>query len=155
MLRLHVETISFFFMRHLKFLSFYLFGSVSAQYFSAGWSPGQPVDNSAAEAWAPDQPRPTGDVQHKPSTGLFDLSKLLTSGPVGSLLATAGINLSQSLDGSTGWDKRIPMITDDNYDDIIMNEPLTEQEEKDRVWFLIMYALLYCSHVVSYQAQAL
>jgi hypothetical protein len=140
-------------MLHLKFLPFYLFGSVSAQYFSAGWSPGKPVDNSAAEAWAPNQPPPIG--QHKPSSSNSGFSNFLTSGPLGSLLAIAGINLTQSLEDVTGWDKRIPMITDDNYDDIIVNESLTEQEEKDRVWFLVMYVILHYSHVVSYQAQVL
>jgi hypothetical protein len=36
------------------------------------------------------------------------------------------------------WDTRIPLITDENYNDIIVNEVLTEEEAKNRVWFLIV-----------------
>ena len=36
------------------------------------------------------------------------------------------------------WDERIPFITDENFEELIVNEPLTEQEEKDRLWFIVM-----------------
>lgn len=72
---------------------------------------------------------------------MFDLSNLLASGPVASLAARAGINISEKLAEVKSrklWDDRIPLITDDNYEEIIVNEPMTEEEEKDRVWFLVM-----------------
>ena len=35
------------------------------------------------------------------------------------------------------WDRRIPLITDDNYNDLIVN---AEPSMEDEVWFVIMYA---------------
>jgi len=115
---------------------------VSAQYFSAGWSPGQPVPQRSSEGWSPDQPVPPG-IKTRPGSGSFDWTKLLTSGPVASLLNSAGINVTKSFAEAADkeanrWDNRIPLITDENYEDLIVNESLTEQEEKDRVWFLII-----------------
>lgn len=40
------------------------------------------------------------------------------------------------------WDERIQLITDDNYQDLIVNEQLSPKEEKDRAWVVIMYACL-------------
>lgn len=72
---------------------------------------------------------------------MLDLSNLLASGPVASLAARAGINISEKLAEVKSrklWDDRIPLVTDDNYEELIVKEPMTEREEKDRVWFLIM-----------------
>ena len=41
--------------------------------------------------------------------------------------------------GLSPWDERIPLITDENYGELIVNETLTAQEERERIWFLIVY----------------
>lgn len=120
-----------------------LFGAASAQHYTAGWSPGQPADQPSAGEWSPDQSTHSQPAQQ---AGLFDFSKILTSGPVNSLLLKAGVNITKNLEDAAEkedkrWDKRIPLITDDNYEALIVNETLTEEEEKNRVWFLIMYVL--------------
>ena len=75
---------------------------------------------------------------------MLDLTNILASGPVASLAARAGINITEKLADIKShkfWDDRVTTIDDDNYEDIIVNEALTEKEEKDRVWFVIMYVL--------------
>jgi len=73
---------------------------------------------------------------------LFDISKILTSEPLVSLFQRAGLNITEKLEGaiekSKLWDDRVPLITDDNYSNLIVNEPLTEQEEHNRVWIIVM-----------------
>ena len=109
--------------------------SASAQYFSEGWKPGQPAYGTAepAPAHTPGVPRADGG-------STFDLSKIFTSGPIGSLLAKAGVNLSAAgnVTQEELWDPRVPLITDDNYEEIIVNEQLTPEEEERRTWFIIM-----------------
>lgn len=59
---------------------------------------------------------------------------------MGSLLGKVGVNLSAVFNATNDiWDPRIPLITDDNYDEIIVNEPLTPEEEQKRTWFIVMY----------------
>ena len=67
---------------------------------------------------------------------------MLTSGPIGSLLARAGLNLSATpnITELDVWDPRVQLITDDNWDELIVNERLTEEEEERRTWFLVMCA---------------
>ncbi|KAI0776166.1 hypothetical protein BD413DRAFT_708756 [Trametes elegans] len=140
--------------------------SASAQYLSAGWNPGQPVPPNPGDAPPPAQtferaaspsPAPSADASQTPapappapaSSGasivgglavLLGLDKLLTAGPVASLLGKAGVNVSEAiaLGAQSPWDQRIPLITDENFEEVIVNEPLTPEEEKERVWFLII-----------------
>jgi hypothetical protein len=67
---------------------------------------------------------------------------MLSNGPVSQLFNRWGINITERLEAAKAnteiWDSRIPLITDDNYNDLIVNEVLTTEEEKDRVWFLVM-----------------
>lgn len=114
--------------------------SANADYFSEGWKPGQaaaPTERAAQPVFTPGV-QPEGGQAASP----FDMSKLLTTGPIGNLLAKAGVNLSQALNTSAQlaelWDPRIPLIHDDNYDELIANEPLTPEEEAERTWFLVM-----------------
>lgn len=131
-------------MRFSRFtLPLALFGVVSAQY-SAGWAPGQPVEQPYAGEWAPGQAAPD-DARQPVQAAPFDISQFFTSGPLASLLLKAGVNLTKNLEEAAEredkrWDKRIPLITDDNYESLIVNETLTEEEEKDRVWMIVMYA---------------
>ncbi|KAI9064816.1 hypothetical protein FKP32DRAFT_1591048 [Trametes sanguinea] len=135
--------------------------SASAQYFSAGWTPGQPVPPPDSQGGTPNLAQPyerapsavptpesapvppaSGQAASglKALTSLFDVNRLLTSGPVASLFGKMGVNISEAVaqSGRPLWDPRIPLITDENWEEIVVNEPLTEAEEKDRVWFIII-----------------
>src|ERR1700759_5618826 len=67
------------------------------------------------------------------------LHGLLMSAPVASLFSKFGVDISKSLEIPKYWDERIPLITDGNFNDIVANEPLTEEEEEARTWAIIMY----------------
>src|ERR1700677_3701470 len=112
-----------------------------AQYFSAGWLPGQAVPTATPE---PSSFNPTSASLPPPRQGesRFSLSYFLSAGPAAQLLDRLGINITERLEAARNnseiWDGRIPLITDDNYNDLIVNEVLTEEEEKSRVWLLIV-----------------
>jgi hypothetical protein len=112
--------------------------SARSQYFSAGWAPGDPTADTSSSA----QPEQTYSPVFKPLSG-NPLQDFFTSGPLAQLFAKWGFNLTQYVEAAKKleaerWDSRIPLITDENYDDIILNETLTPAEEKDRVWFLVV-----------------
>ena len=126
--------------------------SVYAQYFSAGWQPGQKVVQGEADGreWTPgdnpeERPPPPPDSGAAPPADTpFQWSKLLTEGPIGNALLKVGLNYSAAREEAERrkanmWDKRIPLITDDNYGSVIVNETFAnEVEERERVWFLIV-----------------
>ncbi|THH18193.1 hypothetical protein EW146_g2732 [Bondarzewia mesenterica] len=119
---------------------------VSAQYFSEGWKPGQatPTLSTTASEFVPSAAAASAsNANSQTNSGLGSLlTNLLSSGPVASLLGSAGINVTERLASVQDveiWDERIPLITDDNYKDVIVNEVFEEEEEeKNRVWFLII-----------------
>ena len=144
----------------MKLLSpLFLFGtlfsfstSVYAQYYSAGWQPGQKVAREDVDTrdWAPGD-RPEGSPPPPVDTGVappaetpFQWSKILTEGPIGNALLKVGLNYTAAREEAERmkanmWDKRIPLITDENYESLIVNETFSnEEEEKERVWFLIV-----------------
>ncbi|KAI0068605.1 hypothetical protein BV25DRAFT_1781632, partial [Artomyces pyxidatus] len=119
----------------------------SAQYFHEGWAPGKPIPTPNAQPSSFDHTNaPLAPVvkKSKSISSFFTLETFLTSAPVAGLLQrVAGVNITERLELAAEaakriWDDRVPLITDDNYYDLIVNEELTEQEEKDRVWFLII-----------------
>ncbi|KAI0797113.1 hypothetical protein C8Q75DRAFT_743507 [Abortiporus biennis] len=130
---------------------------VNAQYFSEGWKPGQAHPPRDAQ-WSPPPPSQTGSLQDSVSpqskatsspASLFDVTNILQSGPVASLFGKFGINVTEGLEvakarveqQSKVWDERIPLITDDNYEDIIVNEQFeSPEEEEKRLWFVIITA---------------
>lgn len=126
--------------------------SVYAQYFSAGWQPGQKIvqEDVNVREWTPgdnakDSPPPPVDTGAAPSAETsFQWSKILTEGPIGDVLLKVGINVTAAKEEAERrkadmWDSRIPLITDDNYESLIVNETFSsEQEEGDRVWFLVV-----------------
>ena len=136
-----------------------LAGFSNAQYFSAGWSPGQKVPAAEPEAatFVPGQsplPKPTGTAAGEAAApsqatpfsfaSLLDINKLLTTEPAVNLFKSFGINITervQTVLSQKIWDERVELITDDNYQDLIVNEPLTTQEEKDRLWVIVMSVL--------------
>jgi hypothetical protein len=77
------------------------------------------------------------------------MNTLLTSGPAVALLGILGVNVSATTNQKL-WDERIPFITDDNYQDVIANEHLTPQEEKERAWVVLMYVCHYPSEITAY-----
>ncbi|KIY70364.1 hypothetical protein CYLTODRAFT_392140 [Cylindrobasidium torrendii FP15055 ss-10] len=145
--------------------------AASAQYFSEGWQPGQPVPTPAVRAppqvaqddafEASGEPEKTSfkyplheepaedasaqkDEPFRPSDllDLVDTTKWLESDVSKNFFNKLGVNISEKLASAQKlpWDSRIPLITDANYEDVIVNEELTEQEEKDRVWALVITA---------------
>lgn len=119
---------------------------VQAQYFSEGWKPGQPVPTPSASASAGFDPTAqTASTPGTASTGLGGIfERLMTSPPIASLFNKAGVNITERLAAAHKaqaelWDTRIPFITDDNWQELIVNETFASaDEERDRVWFLIM-----------------
>ncbi|KAH9855055.1 hypothetical protein C2E23DRAFT_725470 [Lenzites betulinus] len=131
--------------------------TASAQYFSAGWAPGQPnlvTDAPAPTANAP-PPDETFDRAETPApappasgagglvaglTSLLDVNRLLTAPPVAALFGKLGMNITEAVGRATAspWDLRIPFITDENFEEMIVNEELTPEEESERIWFLII-----------------
>lgn len=105
---------------------------VDAQYFSAGWTPGQPVSTQSAHTSIPSSDPPK---QHGPGKPSF-LDNLVTVGPLAAVSSLIGLNITGT--PAVTWDERIPLITDENYAEMIVNETLTPEEEKERLWFLIM-----------------
>ncbi|KAL4076369.1 hypothetical protein V8B97DRAFT_15512 [Scleroderma yunnanense] len=114
---------------HILLLAFA--GLCNAQYFSAGWTPGQPVPTTAPPQNLP-QPSPANPTK---SLSNF-VDSLLTAGPLSALSSLVGLNAS--VPQELAWDKRIPLITDDNYADVIVGETLTPEEEAQRVWVLVI-----------------
>ena len=130
-----------------------LVGSSQAQYFSKGWTPGQAVHSdvpTASFASAPSQPTETlvtPTVPAKPFSfsNLFDINNILTSEPAVALFNKFGVNITdkvQTVLQQQLWDNRVTLITDDNFHDLLVNEPMTPEEEKDRVWLLVMCVYL-------------
>lgn len=136
--------------------------STNAQYFSEGWAPGKAAPSKAPETATtttgytpqatPTSARPLGLPSIRELLKMADLSNILASGPVVELAARVGINMTDKLAKAQNyWDDRVPLITDDNYGDLIVNETMSEQEEKDRVWFVVMYvfqSIIYCCAIL-------
>ena len=123
-----------------------LISAVQAQYFSDGWKPGQPVRRAgtgyATQPTATNVAGPSEQTAAVPKSP-FDLTTYLELGPIKSLFSRAGVNITERLEAARSqeeiWDSRIPLITDDNYKDVIEEEVFESlEEEKDRIWFLVM-----------------
>lgn len=124
----------------LSCLTIVTFANGEAFQYSPGWSPGQATKATPSASTA---------VPFKPSSsgGQFSWTSLLTSGPLGTLFARSGINMTERVTEAQRkanmlpWDDRIPMITDDNFEQLIFNETFaTPEEEEARLWFLVVYA---------------
>ena len=70
------------------------------------------------------------------------LHGILMSAPVASLFSKIGIDITKTLETPKYWDERISLITDNSYNDTIVNELLTEEEEETRTWVIMMYVLI-------------
>lgn len=141
---------------------------VSAQFFSEGWKPGQAAQSGSFGSGFDPSAKPTAVVHgHKPGetqppaaaappkpfslSSLFDPTIYLESGPLRVLLESAGINVTEKLETAKAiatkplWDERIPLITDHNFEDLIVGEELSWQDESERIWFIMMYVYLLTS----------
>jgi hypothetical protein len=112
--------------------------SANASYFSSGWVPGQTPTTTAQVA------QPTETAQTTTASPSLDWQALIEKGPINKIFKWAGINVTEQLAAAREraaklpWDERIQMITDDNYDHLIKNEDLDWDEEKKRVWFMVV-----------------
>ncbi|KAK1220698.1 hypothetical protein PQX77_016524 [Marasmius sp. AFHP31] len=129
-----------------------------AQYFSEGWKPGQEASTEApniaegiTNVFEAHQPRRTPENQRhvppappqrkkKSLNELLDFTWVLATPPISTLFSLVGVNVTERLAKAKElpWDPRIPLITDGNYEEVIVNETLTEDEEKARTWILIV-----------------
>ena len=125
-----------------------LLTSATAQCFSEGWDPSKPVPTSsygkAKPAAAAEGEATAGVPEDEPLTpsklfSYLDTENLLKTKQAQYLFEKLGMNITEKLDQAKGiWDDRIQLITDDIYEELIVNEPLTEEEESERVWCLVM-----------------
>ncbi len=73
----------------------------------------------------------------------------LIHGPLNSLAEKVGINLTATYAMAQAaaaiWDERIPLVHDDNWESVVVDEALSEEGEKERVWFLVMYVYFLSS----------
>lgn len=129
----------------------------AAQYFDEGWRPGMPVrDQPDAPQFQGQQPFATppkaAPTQEKSKSPLelynqvaeqLTIENVLGSAPAVALFDKFGINITDKLANASAsldvWDKRIPLITDENYEEMIVNEEMSDEEARDRIWFLIMF----------------
>ncbi len=133
-MKLSVETVA-------AFSCLFFAGSSTAQYFSAGWTPGQKVAAAAETSVKPSsgansQSGVAGPPPPAASPSSF-IDRLLTSRPAAAFFNSFGVNITEKVNAKL-WDDRIQLITDDNYQDVIVNERLTPQQEKDRAWVIMM-----------------
>ncbi|QRW15768.1 hypothetical protein RhiXN_03769 [Rhizoctonia solani] len=75
----------------------------------------------------------------------LDLGKIVTEGPIASALSGIGINAVEQLElarkraAERGWDERIPLLTDSNYELLVKNETFGSPEEAEkRTWFVVV-----------------
>ncbi|KAI0722377.1 hypothetical protein C8T65DRAFT_799380 [Cerioporus squamosus] len=138
----------------ILFSSLLCAASVRAQYFSAGWTPGQAPAKEPEPAPAPGpdsgytfdastQPAPPPQAAPDPSKmGIGDriMFNIFSSPTVQWMAGKVGVNITEAVErgAKSPWDERIPLITDENYDELIVNEQLTDEELRDRVWILVI-----------------
>ncbi|KAH8118415.1 hypothetical protein DFH11DRAFT_1567272 [Phellopilus nigrolimitatus] len=129
--------------------------NASAQYFSEGWKPGQPVAKGVTGYSHQPSPTAAASSQSDSAAGelkpaapaakksLFDLSSYLESAPVKALFSRAGVNITEKLETAREqakiWDERVPLIIDDNFEHLVVEEKFeTLEEERDRLWFIVI-----------------
>ncbi|KAH9077074.1 hypothetical protein EDB83DRAFT_2348069, partial [Lactarius deliciosus] len=97
-----------------------------AQYFSAGWTPGQAVPTVTPDTPS-FEPKTTSLPPLREGESRFSLSYLLSTGPAAQLFDRIGINITERLEAAKNNSE-------------IWDGLLTEEEEKSRVWLLIVSA---------------
>jgi hypothetical protein len=122
---------------HLLVLSLFNVSLVSA-YLSKGWSPTD--TNTAVQPGSTASLSTAGDGDAVPATNTgFDWTVLLKQGPIAGVFKLAGVNITERLDAAkkkaveAPYDTRIPLITDDNYDEI------KTTTKDDDTWFIVVF----------------
>lgn len=118
-------------------LLFVVAGLANAQYFTPGWTPGQPAPtlSTHTQSQAAQSTETTGKRARTPQKPSF-LDNLVTGGPLSALSSVIGLNITGT--PPVVWDERIPLITDSNYADLVVHETMTPEEEEERVWFIVV-----------------
>ncbi|KAG7447652.1 uncharacterized protein BT62DRAFT_930677 [Guyanagaster necrorhizus] len=115
-----------------------------AQYFSEGWRPGQAIPSEApvptSAPFSAHSQEKSAPLRPSDLLRLFEAKTWLTSEPAVALFSRFGINITERLEAAEvlPWDNRIPLITDENYEEMIVNEELTEEEAEERIWALLI-----------------
>ncbi|KAG8759235.1 hypothetical protein FRC14_006398 [Serendipita sp. 396] len=110
----------------------------TSAYFSKGWTPGAEPSTTAAKSIPSQGSGPASGNAGSPSP--FDWTKLVSEGPIGSLFQLAGVNVTERLEQAKQaaavppFDERVPMITDENYEELILNP----DSPSDETWFLVV-----------------
>jgi len=68
-------------------------------------------------------------------------AQYFSRGAAALFLNKVGINVTEKVQNALTtniWDERVELITDENYKERIVNEPMTEEEEKTRVWVIVV-----------------
>lgn len=80
----------------------------------------------------------------KDLTKAADLTHLLRTKPVKNLFSVFGVNITERLDIAEEalniWDPRVQFVTDDNYKELIEDEPWRTEDNENRIWFIIVSA---------------
>ncbi|KAF8314742.1 hypothetical protein DL93DRAFT_2079894 [Clavulina sp. PMI_390] len=119
--------------------------------YTEGWKPGQAYTryqtSSATGTAATSIPTKDHSAPRPPSlndiTKLFDLEYLLTEGPLSRVAQRLGWNVTEHLEKAReGVPPRfnidIPLLTDENYEQDLLNEQFSSaEEEEDRVWAIM------------------
>ncbi|KAG8865162.1 hypothetical protein FRB96_000051 [Tulasnella sp. 330] len=129
-------------MRYALALLPLLASTVSAGWFSDS-KPDKDVQAPIFDGAKPDPPKqPAKSIfDYIPQ---FDVETLLTYGPVAKLISKTGVNVTEKFAeakraaAATGWHPDIPLITDDNYQEMIMDEKLSAAEMDKRVWIILV-----------------
>ncbi|KAG8824425.1 hypothetical protein FRC17_009094 [Serendipita sp. 399] len=113
----------------------------TSAYFSKGWTPGADTSTAAAKSVPSGAGGSASSVDGKASSPFtFDWTKLVSEGPIGNLFQLAGVNVTERLEQAKlaaavpPFDERVPLITDDNYEELILNP----DSPSDETWFLVV-----------------
>ncbi len=121
---------------------------------SAGWYPDsdKSTHDKAANTNAPlfEGAIPAAPAK-KPAKGFldylpdFNIETILTAKPIANIISrTTGINVTEKFEvakqqaAETGWHPDITLITDENYKELIVEEPLSLDELEERVWIIMV-----------------
>lgn len=126
--------------------------------YTAGWQPGQSYTKymTSTSSAAFSIPTHAGDKagQTEPfkfsdlTSGKFGVEYLLTHGPFARVIERLGFNVTAHLAAAregmpTRFYTEIPLLTDENYEEDLMNEQFSSfEEEEERVWAVMVYVLV-------------
>lgn len=140
----------------VSFALFAVLSTTTSAAYTDGWQPGKPYtkyltsSTTTGTAGSSIPTSPTSSPQHAEQKSwsfkdIFNLENILTQGPVSRVIQKFGFNVTAQLEmARQGIPPRfapdIPLLTDANYEDELLNEQYaSQQEEDDRVWAIMWY----------------